>query len=98
MTRKTTWVILSKVSALLGAIVLLAVGCASQPSTGGAEPPRARGYAQVWADNCVRCHNTRSPSSYSDERWEVSMLHMRVRANLTAQDYRTILEFVKASN
>lgn len=50
---------------------------------------------QLWADNCGRCHNTRSPSMYSDQQWEVVGMHMRVRANLTADDSREILAFLK---
>lgn len=46
----------------------------------------------------MRCDNMRSPSSYSDAEWEVAMHHMRIRANLTAEETRTIVEFLKASN
>jgi mono/diheme cytochrome c family protein len=52
--------------------------------------------AQLWAENCVRCHNIRSPSSYSPAQWEVVMMHMRVRANLTPEEHKKILEFLKA--
>jgi len=41
----------------------------------------ARG-AQAWADSCGRCHNLRSPSELNAELWNVSVMHMRVRANL----------------
>lgn len=51
------------------------------------------GRAQLWTENCVRCHNIRSPSTYSDAEWEVAMHHMRIRANLTTEEHRKILEF-----
>jgi len=54
--------------------------------------------AQLWAINCATCHNFRDPSSYSDKQWEIAGLHMRTRANLTGEDYREILEFLKNSN
>lgn len=54
--------------------------------------------AELWANNCVRCHNFRSPASYSDAQWEVAMMHMRVRANLTAEELKAILEFLKSGN
>ena len=54
--------------------------------------------SQLWAENCGRCHNIRSPSSYSDDQWEVAVDHMRVRAGLTANESRKITEFLKASN
>ena len=57
-----------------------------------------KGRAQLWQENCMRCHNMRSPTSYSDKEWEVAMHHMRVRANLTAEEHRRILEFLQASN
>jgi len=53
---------------------------------------------QLWADNCARCHNMRSPDSYSDTQWEVAVLHMRVRANLAAKDARAIADYLKSAN
>ena len=53
--------------------------------------------AQLWADNCQRCHNARSPGSLSPAQWEVAMMHMRVRANLTPEEHKKILEFLKSS-
>ena len=61
-------------------------------STGRAE----KGGAQLWAENCQRCHNTRSPSTYNDAQWEVVMMHMRATANLTPEEYKRILEFLKS--
>lgn len=54
--------------------------------------------AQLWAENCMRCHNFRSPASQSDEAWDVSMHHMRERGYLTAVEHKKILAFLKASN
>lgn len=58
----------------------------------------SKGGAQLWAGNCVRCHNNRSPSTYSDAEWDVAVHHMRIRANLTAEEHRRILEFLKSAN
>jgi len=57
-----------------------------------------KGYSQIWSENCARCHFMRSPSDYSDTRWDVSVLHMRIRAGLSAKDAKAILKFLKASN
>lgn len=54
--------------------------------------------AQKWADNCARCHNMRDPKELSDEYWETTVNHMRIRAGLTGQDARDILAFLQASN
>jgi cytochrome c553 len=53
---------------------------------------------QLWAETCARCHNMRDPSSYSDVNWSIAVHHMRVRADLNAQDSRKILEFLKSAN
>src|SRR5438067_6303099 len=77
------------------------IGCAANKQSGevsaGTTPSAAeKSGAQLWAENCVRCHNIRSPSNYSPAQWEVVMMHMRVRANLTPQAHKKILEFLKS--
>ena|SRR5437868_6253921 len=79
----------------------LVIGCSSEkPSTevagGTATAPTAKSGAELWAENCIRCHNIRSPSSYNPVQWEVVMMHMRVRANLTPEEHKKILEFLKS--
>jgi hypothetical protein len=61
-------------------------------------PPPAKGGAQLWAENCTRCHNAPPPDRYSDAQWDVIVQHMRMRANLTGQEAKQIAEFLKASN
>ena len=91
------------VGIILAALAFIACGCnstghgGSSAMGGGANPDQPAG-AKLWAQNCARCHNYRSPESYSDAQWEVAMLHMRIRANLTAEEHRTILEFLKSAN
>jgi cytochrome c5 len=54
-----------------------------------------KGKAQIWAETCNRCHNTRSPDSYNGKEWAIVMTHMRVRGYLTGEDQRAILEFLQ---
>lgn len=54
--------------------------------------------AQLWEQNCIRCHNPRTPASLSDAQWSVVMHHMRVRASLTAEEHESILRFLQAAN
>lgn len=54
--------------------------------------------AQIFNDNCMRCHNVRSPRERSDADWSTIMLHMRARANLTKAETRAVTVFLKASN
>ena len=51
--------------------------------------------AQLWAENCQRCHNTPSPSTYSPEKWETIGMHMQSRALLTDKERDKIVEFLK---
>lgn len=64
------------------------------PSTAG---DYTRG-VQRWSENCARCHNMRDPKEFRDDQWKVIVTHMRVRAGLTGQDARDILEFLQKSN
>ena len=52
---------------------------------------------ELWSNNCVRCHNIRPPTMYSDGQWDVIVHHMRLRANITGQEQRAIVEFLKSS-
>ena len=86
------------------AIVLIA-GCnTAQPSKTSVaaatvtEPPAGRGGPKLWTENCASCHNLRSASTYSNAEWDVAMHHMRLRANLTAEETRAIRQFLKAAN
>ncbi len=54
--------------------------------------------AKAWKNNCGRCHNLRSPKELTDEEWDVSVTHMRVRANLLPLEAEDIKAFLKASN
>ncbi len=87
-------------AAAVAAIGLAVAGCSTtQPGASGAAAGATRpAGAQLWAQNCGHCHNIRSPSSQSDAQWEVVMLHMRVRANLTAEEHKAILAFLKSSH
>ncbi len=53
---------------------------------------------QLWGENCQRCHNTTPSSAYSNRDLEVINMHMRIRANLTYEESRKILEFLQSSD
>src|SRR5438309_1685085 len=91
---------------LPGAIIIVScvavswlVACATNKQAGeGAAGTTGKGGAQLWAENCQRCHTIRSPSEYSGAKWEVVMQHMRVISNLTPEEHKQILEFLKSSS
>lgn len=80
------------VSPALALACLLSTGCKTTSTSAD------KGGAQLWAENCQRCHNFRSPASLSDAHWEVAMHRMRVRANLTAEEHEEIVNFLKSAN
>lgn len=54
----------------------------------------AKGGAQLWAENCQRCHNTPSPATFSHEQWVTIGLHMQTRAQLTGKERDKIIAFL----
>ena len=55
----------------------------------------AKSGAQLWVENCQRCHNIPSPSTFSPEKWETVGMHMQSRALLTETEKDKIVEFLK---
>ena len=58
----------------------------------------AKSGAQLGGENCMRCHNSPSPDTFSDSQWDVAVTHMRVRATLTQHESEKIIEFLKSAN
>ena len=68
------------------------------PAKAAAPAKAEKGGAELWAETCAHCHNLRSPSTYGPAQWEVAVYDMRVRAHLTGEEQRKILEFLKAAS
>jgi cytochrome c1 len=51
----------------------------------------------LWAENCARCHNSPTSSAFGSEKWEVIGMHMQVRANLTDEETKKIIEYLKSA-
>lgn len=54
--------------------------------------------AQLWGENCIRCHNTPSPADFNDAQWKTIGLHMQDRANLTKDEAEKIVVFLQSAN
>ena len=54
--------------------------------------------AQLWGENCNRCHNAPGPGEFNNDNWEIVSMHMQVRANLTKPDLDKIVDFLKGAN
>jgi hypothetical protein len=102
---------ISRLTRLLAAALAVAAaavvcGCSSDAhvsagagaSAGGAEERLAsdKGGAQLWTENCSRCHNLRSPDYYTPGRWALVTEHMRVRGYLTGAETRAVTAFLQA--
>jgi hypothetical protein len=97
-----TLIIIAGCSADLSTARSPAAAPSTAPSDGplasifGAAPQKAG--AQLWSENCTRCHYVRPPDAYSAGQWAVVMQHMRLRANLTGTEEREILRFLQAGS
>jgi cytochrome c2 len=81
--------ILSMLMLMIGLMVVVLNSCtASQKIT-------MKSGAQLWGENCQRCHNTPSSSTFSPEQWETVGLHMQSRALLTDTEREKIVAFLK---
>ena len=54
--------------------------------------------AQLWGENCARCHNAAAPGEFNNDNWEIVGMHMQVRANITQPDIDKIVGFLKSAN
>jgi mono/diheme cytochrome c family protein len=51
--------------------------------------------AELYAINCNRCHTERYPTEFTSAQWKTIMMHMRVRANLPAEQADLILKYLQ---
>ena len=51
--------------------------------------------ATLYAINCSRCHQERYPTEFNLAQWQTIMIHMRVRANLPADQAREVLKYLQ---
>jgi hypothetical protein len=58
----------------------------------------AKSGAQLWGENCNRCHNAPDPHTFSDDQWDAATEHMRQKALLTDMEITKIRIFLKSAN
>jgi hypothetical protein len=106
-TRAVLAVVLTVAGTLLGCHAAGKTGNANPPgqsaaTTRPADVPHGwaatMGHAELWSQTCNRCHNAWSPDQLSPTEWEVVMHHMRLRANLTGDEQKAILEFLQSAS
>ena len=57
--------------------------------------PRKLSGAELYSMHCNRCHPERYPTERTAAQWKTILLHMRVRANLPAEQSRMILKYLQ---
>jgi hypothetical protein len=83
--KKLTWIMMAGLGILVGAIMNSCVESKKVAAKSG---------AQLWAENCQRCHNTPSPNSFSHDQWVTIGMHMQTRAQITDQERDKIVSFL----
>ncbi|MDE3145174.1 MAG: cytochrome c [Bacteroidota bacterium] len=82
----------------LGLIILFSIiTMSSMNSCVPSKAVAAKTGVQLWSENCQRCHNTPSPTTFSPEIWETVGMHMQTRALLTEAERDKIVEFLKSA-
>jgi len=92
-----------KITVLIIGLFVIAIACSSTEKSTYTKMDSnnivyTKSGAQLWGENCIRCHSIPSPSSYNDTDWETIGLHMKVRANLTSVESKKIFGFLKSAN
>ncbi len=91
--------------ATVGTLVCSAALQAAEPATASEAEPAAKAEkkpavkkltgAELYAMHCNRCHPERYPTERTASQWKTIMLHMRVRANLPAEQAKAILKYLQ---
>ncbi len=85
------------VTLVVGVASAICVGC-GEGAKGQLATASAPSGAELWLENCARCHNLRDPSSFSAEQWDAIVRHMRMRVPLTGEEQRAITEFLQSAS
>ncbi len=61
-------------------------------------PPKKLTGAELYSMHCARCHPERYPNERTSAQWKTVAMHMRVRANLPAEQFRTLLKYLQENS
>jgi hypothetical protein len=85
-------IIITSIAFFIAGSVMFIDGCATS------QVVASKTGVQLWGENCQRCHNTPSPTDFSDAQWETIGMHMKVRANIGDDEIHKIIEFLQSAN
>ena len=57
----------------------------------------AKSGAQLWGENCNRCHNAPAVGEFSNAQWDIIGSHMKLRANLIADETTKIIAYLSGT-
>lgn len=94
---------LIKISLLLGSIITIlsiALGDYAHAQVDDKEEMKESELsgADLWSQNCGRCHNYRGPQEFNDAQWEIIVSHMRIIGGIPAAQARAITRFLQETN
>ena len=89
---KTSSLTLFNALAIIIVFVVTLIGCVASQKVA------EKSGAQLWGENCQRCHNTPTPSSFSPNQWETIGMHMQTRALITEQERIKIVDFLQQNH
>ncbi|MCX6290788.1 MAG: cytochrome c [Bacteroidetes bacterium] len=85
------YLLIITIGVVVSATSLLINGCKATQEVA------AKGGSELWSENCGRCHNAPNGSYYTREQWDVIGTHMRMRAHITADETRKIVDFLQSA-
>jgi cytochrome c2 len=88
-------VLLSKKAVIIVFGIAGAVFVSAMSGCKASEAVAAKSGAQLWGENCRRCHNSPDPNTFSPEQWITVGMHMQTRALLTDDERDKIVDFLK---
>lgn len=59
------------------------------------KPAKKLSGVELYAIHCNRCHPERYPVELDETQWKTIMIHMRVRANLPAEQARAVMKYMQ---
>ena len=88
----------TKTKVIIASLFLAVMGTVFIQSCKVPESISSKSGAQLWGENCNRCHNAPDPKTYSDDQWDAVAMHMQQKALLTDLEINKIRNFLKSAN
>jgi hypothetical protein len=88
----------TKLLSIIGVIAIISAAFVMMDGCKVPESIANKSGAQLWGENCIRCHNSPDPKTYSDDHWDAATEHMRQKAILTDAEITKIRIFLKSAN